>query len=613
MATIRKLDKQTINSIAAGEVIERPASVAKELMENALDAGASIIRLSIENGGIKKLSCQDDGAGMDPEDARLALESHATSKLAQTDDLFRLHTMGFRGEALPSIAAVSRVELRTRRRDDPQGSCLTVEGGEKTFEGPCSAAPGTTVTCRDLFFNTPARYKFLRTDAAETGAIVAITGKIALTRPDVSFRLERENDGRELLYTPGDNELLSAIYAVFGHEAAGEMKPVAGDDPAVKVEGFMTGPSASRHNRGRQVFMVNGRVIQSGILRSAVDEACKTWFMKGRFPQLVLKLTIAPNLVDINVHPQKTEVRFWEDRTVFRSVFHAIRATLEREGAIASVTGQALDEQAADPESSPPVQLGVDQLARDRSEHPVARLKQDVEDYSAQVRQDAGIEFKEVPPPAEPPKKAPARDESVSALLEARLIGTFLDTYILLDDGESLIMIDQHAAHERVLYERLLQRQEESGRRVPGQTLLTPLRIEVSQEELLVLEEEPDYFEALGFDFEPFGGRVIALRAVPSARTTDSSSIDPSAAFRAALDMLMLARQTGRTVDQSDILHQIACKAAVKANDRLSEDEIRILIKDLTLRSNPYHCPHGRPVALRMSRTQIEKMFGRTV
>lgn len=606
MALIHRLDKQTINSIAAGEVIERPASLAKELIENALDAGASIIRLSILNGGIKALSCEDDGAGMSREDALLALESHATSKLTRTEDLYRLETMGFRGEALPSMAAVSRLELRTRRREDQEGTRILVEGGERTFEGTCGMAPGTIITCRDLFFNTPARYKFLRSDSSEAGSVAGLTGKLALTRPDVSFRLERGDDGREVLYTPGDNELLSAIYAVFGNEAALEMRPVSAEDSPVKISGFMTGPSAARHNRARQVFIVNGRVIHSQILRSAVDEACKTWFMKGRYPQLVLRLVIPANLVDVNVHPQKSEVRFWDDRIVFRAVYHAVGGSLEEQGRMARPSLAPKADQGTIPL---PRQLDMGEPVSYRKTGPAPK-----EEGEVTLTEDANLPVREPLTPSREEGGDPAVKEEIRSLLKARLIGTFLDTYILLDDGESLILIDQHAAHERILYEQLLrQHEKEGGLRAAGQMLLTPLQIGVSEEELALLEEEAGHLARLGFDYQSFGGKTVALRAVPAGKTRPGGSMDPSAAFRAALDGLADARRTGQDLDDTEMLHRIACKAAVKANDRLSAEEIGILIQDLQTLANPFHCPHGRPLALRFSRQDIEKLFGRIV
>lgn len=616
MPLIRQLDRQTINSIAAGEVIERPASVAKELIENALDAGASLIRLSMERGGISRLSCEDDGTGMDREDARMALESHATSKLSRTEDLARITTMGFRGEALPSIASISRLELKTRRRGDGEGTCLRVEGGERVYEGPCGLSPGTLIHCRDLFFNTPARYKFLRSDSAEAGAVVAMTGRMALTRPDVSFRLEEGDKGGELLYTPGDNELLSAIYAVFGQETASRMVPVFLDEPPVRITGFMTGPDFARHNRARQVFIVNGRVISSPVLRSATDEAGKTWFMKGRFPQLVLSLVIPGNLIDVNVHPQKTEVRFWDDRAVFRAVYQAVRGTLEGQARIASPFASKEPELKTEKDMDPPVSEPLQQIKMVTPAFYAQAPGADVLNRGRNESVDPMVFAESIQSPltADRVDHKAGDPAGITSLLDARLIGSFQDTYLLLDDGEALILIDQHAAHERILYEELLARREDANgdRRLPGQLLLTPLRIEVTGQELALLDESTFYFEDLGFDYEHFGGHTIALRAVPEAAGA-SASIDPAAAFRAALDALASARQRGHDPDQTEVLHRVACRAAVKAHDRLNPEEIRMLIQRLTRLTNPYHCPHGRPVAVRLSRQAIEKLFGRLV
>lgn len=621
MATIRKLDIHTINSIAAGEVIERPASVARELIDNSLDAGASVIRLSIESGGIKKLSCEDDGAGMSAVDALLALDSHATSKLVTTDDLFTLQTLGFRGEALPSIASVSRLELRTRRREDDEGTRVVVEGGDKVFEGPHGMTGGTVVICRDLFFNTPARYKFLKSDASERGAVAEIVGRAALTRPDVSFRLEHDSDSKEILYSPGNNDLLSAIYAVFGSETAKFMIPVTSADAPIKISGYITTPDGARHNRSRQVFIVNGRVIHSPVLRAAADEASKTWFMKKQFPQLVLNLTIPGNLVDINVHPQKSEMRFWDERAVFRSVYHAIRAALEAGGKINETELTSVESHATNaikddhksgvvPEQinetvvpkSTTAQLG---FAVDTQIQPPSILREQTNEYGNGERGEL------VSPPAD--EKVTNRAE-ITSLTGARLIGTLFDTYILLDDGSSLILIDQHAAHERILYEELLLRhQENASERPAGQVLLVPVRVSLSESEMTILDEDRDYFQHLGFEYEPFGRREAVVRAVPMGRADGGSTLDPTVALRAALDTVATARTTGQTVDDTEIYHMMACKAAVKAHDTLSSDEIIILLTRLTSLTNPYHCPHGRPVALRFTRTELEKRFGRIV
>lgn len=657
-ATIHKLDRHTIDSIAAGEVIERPASVVKELIDNALDAGAGVIRLTIENGGIRLISCEDDGRGMSHEDALLALESHATSKLMNTDDLFDLKTLGFRGEALPSIAAVSRLELRTRTRDAAEGTRVVVEGGERVFTGPCGIAPGTIVTCRDLFFNTPARYKFLKSDAAEGGAIADLTGKAALTRPDVSFRLDRDNEKKEVLYTPGNNDLLSAIYAVYGADVATAMVPVKSETPPIRVEGFVTTPEASRHNRSRQIFIVNGRVIQSGTLRAAAEEASKTWFMRGRFPQLVLNIEIPRNLVDVNVHPQKLEMRFWDERVVFRAVYQALRGAFEQ-GARLIQPGIA-SEKTKD-KSEERFQMSIDSLKDDtisliedktttdtpfhdntststthgeagsQSEgvyHDDKQFSQDIRviDHEQQPQtSNTSPEFSDLPGDAS--KEISTQDQNdvaslkrdaeaspIDSLLNARLVGTLFNTYIFLDDGESMILIDQHAAHERILYEELLQRRHERSGLMPSQVLLVPVRVTVSASEMALLTEHEEHFRALGFDYEPFGGQSVVIRSVPAGNKFEEHvRLDPAMAIRAAIDGMETAQSTGNIIDDTEILHLVACKAAVKAHDRLSDDEINILLKRLTTLTNPYHCPHGRPVAIKLTKTEIEKLFGRIV
>lgn len=691
-STIRKLDRHTIDSIAAGEVIERPASVVKELIDNALDAGASVIRLRIERGGIRLILCEDDGRGMSPEDALMAIESHATSKLVTTDDLFELKTLGFRGEALPSIAAISKLELRTRTRDAAEGIRVVVEGGQLVFSGPCGLSPGTIVTCRDLFYNTPARYKFLKSDAAEAGAVADLTGKMALTRPDVSFRLDRDQERREVLYTPGNNDLLSAIYAVFGPDVAEAMVPVRGEVSPVRVSGFVATPDAARHNRSRQIFIVNGRVIQSGTLRAAADEASKTWFMRGRFPQLVLHLSIPGNLVDINVHPQKLEMRFWDERTVFRAAYQAIRAAFEKGSHFIEVDLTSTRRTSETAEK--PTQRSLERLAdattgltddkgaslirediagftdgkgvllieKDGAElagnESVSLVRQDttspatppdesidskivatISDKSealssmsnsalTAVRQDGEALFQQSQFPtydiARSTSIAPVfnnhhgddtvQSSEVHSLLNARFIGVLFQTYILLDDNESLILIDQHAAHERVLYEELLQRREENQHgRSSGQMLLVPIRVHVTQKEMAFLTEEEEHFRSLGFEYEPFGGQSVVVRSVPAGSRFNNISLDPAAALRAALDCLENAHKTGNTVEDTEILHLVACKAAVKANDRLSEKEIRLLLERLTTLTNPYHCPHGRPVAVKLSKSEVEKLFGRIV
>ncbi len=629
MATIRKLDNQTINSIAAGEVVERPASVAKELIDNALDAGASIIRLSLEGGGIKMLEVEDDGCGMSAADAALSLESHATSKLTTVDDLLSIETMGFRGEALASIAAVSRLELRTRLIGSDSGSRLLVEGGKLVSSESAGMKEGTTVTVRDLFFNTPARFKFLKTDRTESSALVDMVGRLALARPDVSFRVRRIEDKKDLLHTPGNNDLLSAVYAVFGRELAEAMVAVEHTVSPISVTGYMTLPANARHNRSRQLFVVNHRVIQSPTLRAAVDEAGKTWFMKGRFPALVLHLDIPAELVDVNVHPQKSEIRVWDEKILFRSVYHALQECLSREETIkedkshevsVEYTDVKPNERFSDSVYGRSVVLphGGRPEAQITFSDAVAKKKQ--KNY---VEKRVGEEDKITNPPNVSMPAAEEKNTSVepeetikmraSILSGARYIGSLLQTYLLFEAEESLFFIDQHAAHERILYEQLLynfNEAKEEGRL--SQTLLLPVHINISAGEMTFFAENINEFTRLGFDCEPFGETSIVIRTVPSSGRS-KNELDPAAAFRAVLEYASVQSDPDLAFRDTEVFHDMACKAAVKAKDKLSQVEAEALLTSLLELDNPYHCPHGRPIIIRRSRVDLEKMFGRIV
>ncbi|NLV98301.1 MAG: DNA mismatch repair endonuclease MutL [Clostridiaceae bacterium] len=629
MGTIHKLDNQTINSIAAGEVVERPASVAKELIDNALDAGASIIRISLEAGGIKLLEVEDDGSGMSAADAALSLESHATSKLTSLDDLLRIETMGFRGEALASIAAVSRLELRSRLIASDTGSRLLVEGGKLISSESAGMKEGTTVTVRDLFFNTPARYKFLKTDRAEGSAVVDMVGRLALARPDVSFRVRRIEDKKDLLHTPGNNDLLSAIYAVFGRELAEAMVAVEHTVSPIKVSGYMTMPADARHNRSRQLFVVNQRVIQSPTLRSAADEAGKTWFMKGRFPALVLHLSIPPELVDVNVHPQKSEIRVWDEKILFRSVYHALQESLSREETIKEVkpyqqiaedVSVKSDENISEltyrkPEELPAsrsnrAQITFADSAAEARDEEYATKRVGEEDKESKQPATSEVAAKEMP---SSPSDEAVRKVRASDLAGARYIGSLLETYLLFEREDSLYIIDQHAAHERILYEKLLytfHENKEEGRL--SQTLLLPVRINVNAGEMTFFAENIDEFTRLGFECEPFGETSIVIRAVPSSGSS-KNELDPAAAFRAVLEAASEQSDPELAFRDTEVFHDIACKAAVKARDRLSQNEAEALLNSLLELDNPYHCPHGRPVIIRKSRNELERMFGRIV
>lgn len=635
MAKIKQLDPVTVNHIAAGEVVERPASVVKELVDNALDAGASQIFVSIRNGGISEISVQDNGAGMNDTDARNSLLSHYTSKITKLEDLEQIDSMGFRGEALPSIASVAKLLLKTREPGAEYGYEIRAEAGKIVSQGQCSCSEGTVVTVKELFHNTPARFKFLKKDSLEAGYIADMLARLALTRPDVSFRLSDEKE-RTVLYTPGNNDLLSTIYAVFGKNTAEGMIKLDSLQKPIQVFGYISTPENARGNRSRQIFIVNGRVISSKTLTAAVDEACRGWFVKSRFPALVLHLTVPKELIDINVHPQKSELRFWNDKEAFRAVYHAVQE------------GLAAESQLPEPLLAESKDLASQEEALSFSLPPES-TESDLRDFPAQVARDVRKEDEEVieanlsvsegVPALQPSDlygkrgKGIAKTEQISLselgpgkktngqatagkteklkgsiFSNARIIGVFAKIYILLEASDQLILVDQHAAHERILYEELLAKRDKVKGAIPSQLLAQPQKMEISALEMAAVEENKEKIEELGFLYDIFGRNIIVLRAVPEIR----SDLNPELAFSALIEAC-LNDSLEKDHKYDDLLHDIACKAAVKANDSLAEIEIRKLLEDLEALTNPYHCPHGRPVAIIITRKDLDKMFKRIV
>lgn len=655
------LDHQTANGIAAGEVVERPASVMKELTENALDAGATAVRCEIEQGGIRLIRVSDNGCGMSPEDAQKSFLRHATSKLRTLEDLEHLHSMGFRGEALASIAAVSRVTMVTKEKNAPEGFKLRIEAGEVLETALCGAPDGTTLEVRDLFFNTPARFKFLKRDSTEAAYVQDLLERLAFTRPDVSFRLLK--DGKEVVLTPGNNDLLSVIYTVWGRESAEAALALQGAADHIACSGYISSSSKSRKNRGRQIYMVNKRVIQSPLIRAAVDQACQGHFVKGQFPEMVLCIELPTHMVDVNVHPQKSEVRFADEQEVFRAVYHSIKNTLEAgtgirkiEESSPALQGISLERPAereqmkldlkvqsssasAGPSSNTalqrehrferldtaeqafafpkleagekPAEAHRNLLAEEQPENPKESLQvspaSDNHGYTSPKDEEA-LHFGEEPVCHE--QDEAARD-SVKRLLQSRLIGQVFNTYLLLEEGDDLLLIDQHAAHERILYEKLLKRREESLQQsIPSQVLLTPIAVEVSAVEMAQVMEKEKKVRELGFEFEVFSDNSLLLRSVP--QTPGGLQMDPEKSFRTLIEYCGSAKMEFDDPVE-ELFHTMACKAAVKAHDILSYDEMKALLLQLQDLKDPYHCPHGRPVIIRLSRQEIEKMFKRIV
>lgn len=668
MGLIHVLDAKTAQSIAAGEVVERPASVVKELCENSLDAGANRVRIYIEQGGIKCVRVTDNGCGMSQEDAKLAFEDHATSKIRAIEDLDSLLTMGFRGEALPTIAAVSRVTLTTRRAEDERGSKIRIEGGEFKDQLPWAGSAGTTIEVRDIFYNTPARFKFLKKDQTEAQRITETVQDLALSRPDVSFYLE--NQGKEVLHTPGDNQLLSAIYAVFGRQLAKSMVPILPPPvpSMVTCEGYLSLPEESRRSRNWQLFFVNGRPIKAPVLTRALEDAYKSTIMIGRFPAAVLKLNLPMNLVDVNVHPRKLEVRFWNESEVYRAVYEQVQnslfTALRPPAPALTETPEEASESLPEPTPETPAMPAEATEASGVSGASGARYP-----FAEQERRPSGFSFSSAPPagerpvlqfnldgfsatglaeekkvyqhfpvrdlPAaqegaaapqseetEPAKEAPqareqlsyapqADEDELAGLRRARFAGQLFRTYLLFEDGDLVYVIDQHAAHEKVLFEKAVLEYAKT-RRIASQMLLEPETMEVSPSEAQFIEENAEFFSAFGFDVSFFGRGKIILRAIPIGHGV----LEPAKAFRSLLDEAM-ENGIEHVKGESDIIYHMlatsSCKAAVKAHDPLKPEEISALREQLLALSNPYHCPHGRPVIIEIRRQELEKLFKRIV
>lgn len=669
MPHIQQLPAHVADLIAAGEVVERPASVVKELVENALDAGASAVVVEIRRGGMGLIRVSDNGCGIAPDQLPTAFLRHATSKLRSPEDLGKIGTLGFRGEALAAISAVSRVDIRTRRREDALGAALHLEGGVPGEPEETGAPEGTTILVRDLFYNTPARLKFMKKDSAETAAVSGLMQHLALSHPEVSFKLLK--DGTEALHTPGDGRLDSAVYAALGRDFARSLLPVRGRGGDVKVSGFVTAPLQGRGSRAMQAFFVNGRFIKSQLLTAALEEGYRNQLMKGKFPGCVLSVTLPVTAVDVNVHPAKTQVKFAQEKAVFDAVYHTVLDCLAEKGgpvpapaappveAAANPRGdffQSMDaktfrEQGAKKEAKParPAFRGWDterhgtavrlsdsvplerpELKRstplpERTEEPrislrriaFPPLRQDAPS-SVLTREDApkqaetpkpqDLEPQAPPPEARPlPPATPQNElpgqESLEPRKETpwRIAGEVLRTYIICESEDgSVWLIDKHAAHERMNFDRLKAALEPPMR----QTLLTPLAVEPGREEAALLLENLPLLEDFGFSCEDFGGGAVLVREVPA-------DIDAGDAA-ATLEEIAGKLREGRTPSErrEGLLHTMACKAAIKGGWVSDPAELRVLV-DRVQSGEVRYCPHGRPVAVRLSKYGLEKMFKR--
>ena len=638
MPQIQQLPAHIADLIAAGEVVERPASVCKELLENALDAGATAVSVELEKGGLTYLRVTDNGCGMAADQLPTAFLRHATSKLRTASDLAAIHTLGFRGEALAAISAVSRVDVFSREAGSDTGAQLHLEGGAPGQVTAAGCPVGTTICVRDLFYNTPARMKFMKKDSAEGAAASAVVTQLALSHPDVSFKLLR--DGAEVLHTPGSGELLPAVYAALGRDFALSLLPVSGSNGDIRVSGFVTKPLAGHGTRARQLFFVNGRLVKSQLLAAAVEEAYRNRLLKGKFPGCVLHITLPADAVDVNVHPAKTVVKFVSDKPVFDAVYHTVMSALDGEGRPAQPAEKPFfqtmtaTEFRARPDAPAPKGAAVLPegkrigSAPARPAAPPAPVLE-VRDVAPEAHKPftaptarPGTVYHITPPDPEPapapgpkpqpaPQPAPEPEQQVMDLPDAparreeapwRIAGEVLKTYIICEDEAGAVwLIDKHAAHERVRFDAL------KASPVPPmqQQLLTPAAVTLSGEEYAAVLDNLPLLERCGFQCEDFGGETVLVRALP-----DDIPAPEAAATLEELAQKLLLQQADPESLRDGLLHTIACKSAIKAGMTSDVTELAALVRRVQSGEIRY-CPHGRPVAARLTKYELEKMFKR--
>ena len=616
MTKINILPPLVADMIAAGEVVERPASVIKELVENSLDAGATKISVEFKNGGATCIRVTDDGCGMSPEDAGIAFMRHATSKLRDEKGLEAIGTMGFRGEALAAISAVSRVELVTREKGAPEGVAVTVQAGDIIDMVPCGCPEGTSITIRDIFFNTPARLKFLKSDRSEASACAAAALHCALGRPEVSLRCRR--DGEELFFTPGDGRAESAVYSLLGRELASSMLPCRAECEGMSVEGFVSSPAAGRGNRSNQHFYCNGRYIKSALLQAAVEQAYKNTLLTGRFPSCVLYISLS-SAVDVNVHPAKTEVKFSDEKKLFDLVYQAVRATLEQESRPLEIKlSESTRRLAATPDpgffktvSAADYRREASKADRRDTERPVFKPAPTRSAHSPSrevfssrsMPEFVGKEVQKAPLYTGKSVENPVENVESITKSACRVIGEALGTYILAEQDGQLLLIDKHAAHERMIFDRLKAR----GREIMSQTLLSPVIIKPTAADAELIEKNAELLSSLGFEIEPFGASELAIRALPD-------DIDPGEAESAVEELCEKLRRGGVNAEDArdELLHTVACKAAIKAGRRHDTAELERIAAAVAAGEVRY-CPHGRPVSAQLSKRELDKFFSRIV
>lgn len=635
MARINVLPKEIYQLIAAGEVVERPSSVVKEMIENSLDAGAKNITLEIKNGGSTYIRITDDGCGIERDDVRKVFISHATSKISKKDDLNSIATLGFRGEAMASISAVSKVELLTKAENEEIGTRYEIAGGEELEFDDAGCPNGTTIVVRDIFFNTPARMKFLKKDVTEGNQVAGIVDRMAISHPKISFRFIR--DGKQVLITSGNGDLKSTVYSVLGKEMSDSLMSVDYSFNDMRITGFVSKPTASRKSRAGQYFYINNRIVKSKTAMAALEQAYKNTIMVGRFPACVLNIELNPAQVDVNVHPAKTEVRFANEKPIFDLVYYAVKTAIENDRTVKEVefkenpiyrqesknVYQNNDNKSFQAKfdffkkkDEPPSQQVIKTKPREdfwqveapKPEYKIAR------DENPKARVDINIEYEEPEEISTAKSKDAPKERDIEKVVitdekdnenvipNFKLIGEAFKTYLIVEIENELYFIDKHAAHERMNFERF-----KAQATVETQMLLAPVVVNLTKDEFIAISENVELIKKCGFELEEFGESQIIVRAIPSL--VDGDSVKD---LMLEIAQKLLEHKTDILPDKIDwIYHSASCRGAVKAGDYTSRQEQEMFVKKLLSMPNIRFCPHGRPVFIKMSKYDIEKQFGR--
>lgn len=635
MARINVLPKEIYQLIAAGEVVERPSSVVKEMIENSLDARAKNITLEIKNGGSTYIRITDDGCGIERDDVRKVFISHATSKISKKDDLNSIATLGFRGEAMASISAVSKVELLTKAENEEIGTRYEIAGGEELEFDDAGCPNGTTIVVRDIFFNTPARMKFLKKDVTEGNQVAGIVDRMAISHPEISFRFIR--DGKQILITSGNGDLKSTVYSVLGKEMSDSLMSVDYSFNDMRITGFVSKPTASRKSRAGQYFYINNRIVKSKTAMAALEQAYKNTIMVGRFPACVLNIELNPAQVDVNVHPAKTEVRFANEKPIFDLVYYAVKTAIENDRTVKEVefkenpiyrqesknVYQNNDNKSFQAKfdffkkkDEPPSQQVIKTKPREdfwqveapKPEYKIAR------DEKPKARVDINIEYEEPEEISTAKSKDAPKERDIEKVVitdekdnenvipNFKLIGEAFKTYLIVEIENELYFIDKHAAHERMNFERF-----KAQATVETQMLLAPVVVNLTKDEFIAISENVELIKKCGFELEEFGESQIIVRAIPSL--VDGDSVKD---LMLEIAQKLLEHKTDILPDKIDwIYHSASCRGAVKAGDYTSRQEQEMFVKKLLSMPNIRFCPHGRPVFIKMSKYDIEKQFGR--